>query len=172
MQQQRAQATKEASMGEKDDAREVVKSMLLKTMQHVLGRRKRRPNFRGCFFEGSERIDPSSTNPTPAGTAGERTALKVAQGGGGTQVNYMYRVDPFYQHPVWDSGAAGPWHRELLDNVVDMRWTGPWCQSCGTEGDQKEQDDLRNFSSIRMGAAWMHEMAFVIIINVRMARRR
>ena len=97
------------------DAREVVNSMLLKTMRNVFGRKKRRPNFRGYFFDGSERIDPSSTNPTPAGTAKERTAIKVAPGGGGTQVNYIYRVDPFYQHPVWDSGAAGLRHRELWE---------------------------------------------------------
>ena len=34
------------------------------------------------------------------------------------------------------------------------------------------RDGLRNLISVTIGAAWMYEMAFVNIINVRMARHR
>ena len=175
-QQQRAQAAKEARMGEKDDAREVVKSMLLKTMHNVLGRRKRRPNFRGCFFEGSERIDPSSTNPTPAGTAGERTALKVALGGGGTQVNYIYRGDPPFTSILYGIQALlvydieNSWRRGRPED--DRARVPEWETTKRYEAQMvaqrrfhrllRQAEQLVRRRLARMGAAWMREMASVI----------
>ena len=91
----------------------------------ALGRRKRRPILRGRFFDGSERIDPSSTNPTPA------NRRKVSGPYGGPW-RWWYTAElylpcrPIHQHPVWDSGAAGPCHRKILGRRgrpgVDKAW--------------------------------------------------